>query len=302
MNTSIDRRRSLLLNIFAVMAAALICVSFLPRTVFADSGPKRSISIEIKNAPSELYYIALLQQGELSPYYREHYDGDRIPEEDEWVREIFLTYEEDGYILFTYAGGASSIRSSEVDLKGSDFVKYGYMVPSTFKVMIVTKSGEVTVSNEITAKAFYSECEYDYSTNTLKEVNFETNFAKDLAVESVIFCNITLITEGIVLLCFGLFRKKNLLRFLIANLITQTLLYVFNLTCRLIDPLWQKYYLIWLVVEALITVIELFIYRKKLVRKDGSVSVKRNIAYAITANFISAFIDIPIVFLAILIR
>ena len=64
----------------------------------------------------------------------------------------------------------------------------------------------------------------------------------------------------------------------------------------------KSYLLFWLAVEALITVIELFIYLKKLVRKDGTFSVKRNIAYAITANFISAFIDIPIVFIAYMMK
>ena len=88
------------------------------------------------------------------------------------------------------------------------------------------------------------------------------------------------------------------MRFLVANIITQALLYGFNLTSRFISPIWQNYYFFWLGVEALITVIELFIYRKKLVKKDGTVSVKKNIFYAILANFISAFIDIPIIFIA----
>ena len=278
-----------------------MCISIFSRTVLADTGPKRSINIKLKNLPSEPYYVAILQPGSLPKDPESYYRGIKIPDEDKEIRDLFLNFEDDGFIMFSYAGGYSSIRSSE-ELKKPESIEYGYMVPSTFKVIVVTKSGEVTVSNEITAKAFHSECEYDYSTNTLKEVYFASNFAKNLAIESFFFCGITLTVEGIVLLCFGLFRKKNLVRFLIANLITQTLLFGFNLTCRLIDPLWQKYFIIWLVVEAMITGIELFIYLKKLVRKDGTVSVGRNIAYAITANTISAFIDIPIVFIAYLMR
>ena len=301
MNTLTDKRRELLLKILSVFAVAFICISIFSRTVHADTGPKRSINIKLKNLPSEPYYVAILQPGSLPKDPESYYRGIKIPDEDKAIRDLFLNFEEDGFIMFSYAGGYSSIRSSE-ELKKPESIEYGYMVPSTFKVIVVTKSGEVTVSNEITAKVFHSECEYDYSTNTLKELNFAPNFAKNLAIESFIFCGITLTVEGIVLLCFGLFRKKNLVRFLIANLITQTLLYGFNLTCRLIDPLWQKYFIIWLVVEAMITVIELLIYLKKLVRKDGTVSVGRNIAYAITANAISAFIDIPIVFIAYLMR
>lgn len=301
MNTLTDKRRTLLLKALSVIAVAFMCISIFSRTVLADTGPKRSINIKLKNLPSEPFYAAILGPGSLPSNIEKHYRQVNFPEEDEKIIDIFLNYEEDGFILFTYAGGYTSIVSSE-NMKKPESLSYGYMVPSTFKVIVVTKSGEVTVSNEITAKAFHSECEYDYSTNTLKEVYFASNFAKNLAIESFFFCGITLTVEGIVLLCFGLFRKKNLVRFLIANLITQTLLFGFNLTCRLIDPLWQKYFIIWLVVEAMITVIELLIYLKKLVRKDGTVSVGRNIAYAITANAISAFIDIPIVFIAYLMR
>ena len=298
MNTVVDQRRTLLFKAFSVIAVALFCVSILARTILADTGPKRSIWISLKNLPDEPYYIAILMPGSLPSDPEGLFGQANVPDEDEEIRKIFLNYEEDGFVLFTYAGHISSIESSE-ELEGSNVLSYGYMVPSTFKVIVVTKSGEVTVSNKIKAQVFHSECVYDYSTNTLKEVNFASTYSKNLAIESVLFCGVTLFVEGIVLLCFGLFRKKNLLRFLIANLITQTLLFGFNLTCRLIDPLWQKYNIIWLVVEVLITVIELFIYRKKLVRKDVTVSVKRNIAYAITANVISAFIiDIPIIIIA----
>ena len=298
MNTVIDQRKSLALKVLSVMTVALIFVNVLSRIVLADTGPKRSISIDLKNMPSETYYVALLEPGKLSPHFAEHYDGDRIPEEDEWIRDIFLNYEEDGYILFTYAGGASSVRTSEYVIKEKDNISYGYMVPSTFKVILITKSGDVTVSNEIEAKEFHSKCEYDYSTNTLKEIYSGADYAKNLTIESILFFGFTLFIEGIVLLCFGLFRKKNLLRFLIANVITQSLLFCFNLICRFVDPMRQNYYIFWIVVEVLITGIELFIYLKKFVKKDGSVSAGRNIAYAITANVISALIDIPIVLLA----
>ena len=295
MNTLTDKRRTLLLKALSVIAVAFMCISIFSRTVLADMGPKRSIDIRLKNLPSEPYYIAILRQGTRPTDPESYFRRVDLPEEDKEIRDLFLNYYEDGYLLFTYGGGTSSIRSSES--LNADSVHYGYMVPSTFKVIVITKSGDVTVSNEITARAFHSECEYDFSTNTLKENFFNTDYAKNLAVESLIFCGFTLFHEGIVLLCFGLFRKKNLVRFLVANLITQTLLFGFNLSYRLIPLLQYKYFFAWLAVEALITVIELFIYCKKLVRKDGSVSIKRNITYAIVANLISAFIDIPIIFL-----
>ena len=297
MDTRLDQRRSLVFKAFSILAITLLCISILSRTVLADMGPKRSVLIDIKNPPSEPYYIALLMKGTLPSDPENFYRYVHILDEDENIKDIFFNYDEDGYVLFSYAGSTCSVVYSE-DMWIEDHVEYNYMVPSTFKVIVVTRSGEVSVSDEITAQAFHAEFEYDYSENILKEVKIVSKYSKNLTIESLVFCVFTLITEGIVLLCFGLFRKKNILRFLVANIITQALLYGFNLTSRFISPIWQNYYFFWLGVEALITVIELFIYRKKLVKKDGTVSVKKNIFYAILANFISAFIDIPIIFIA----
>ena len=301
MNAVLDQKRSYIFKVFTIMAVTLLCIGCLSGTVFADTGPKRSISITITNPPSEPYYVAILRPGTRPSDPDSYYRYVKIRDEDENIKEIFFNYDEDGFVLFSYGGGSSSIEYSE-DMRKADSVNYGYMVPSTFKVIVVTKSGDVTVSDEITSQAFHAEFEYDYSKNTLKEEKQVLNFTINLAIESVVFCGITLVNEGIVLLCFGLFRKKNLLRFFIANLLTQTLLFGVNATCRFIEPLWQNYLIVWLFTEVLITVIELFIYRRRLVRKDGSVSVRRNIIYAITANFISAFIDIPIIFIAYLMK
>ena len=169
------------------MAVAFLCINFLSGIVRADTGPKRSIDIDLKNMPSEPYYIAILEPYEGDPNLERYYRGDKIPEEDEWAREIFLNYHEDGYRLFCYAGGYSSVKTSESDIKDSDNISYGYMVPSTFKVIVVTHSGEVTVSNEIKVKAFHSTCVYDYSANEVEETGLIAGFARNLTIESILF-------------------------------------------------------------------------------------------------------------------
>ena len=286
-------------KILAMMLISFMCVTLFARTVSADTGPKRSITINIINPPDEPYYIAILRQGNM-PYSESMGEYVDDSDEDAWIINKIYSYNEDGYVMFSYGGGAPSVESSEKDIKDKGYVKYNYMVPTTFKVIVVTKSGEVTVSDEITSKAFYADFQYDYSQNTIKEIYYEAKFSENLAINSLFFFGVTLVTEGIVLLCFGLFRKKNLLRFFIVNVITQVLLFAFNLTSKLYEPMWQKYLLFWVIVEAVITVIETLLYCKKLVKKDGTVSVGRNIAYAVTANVISAFGDLPIVFIATL--
>ena len=304
MKTDLSLNGSFIKRFTAVSLIAFIFITFFSRTVMADMGPKRSIEIKILNAPTEPYYVALLEPTKYVADINDVSRFDHIPEDHDWVREIFYEYDEDGFRLYTYAGGHNSIMYTgwHSDFyKGENIISYGYMVPSTFKVMIVTESGEVTVSNEITAKKFHSTCEYDYATNTLNEVMIPS-FGPDFFVETALYLHITLVVEGIVLLCFGLFRKKNLKYFLIVNLTTQFMLFVFNLISRIFVEVLIKHFALWLVMEVVIAGIETIWYSKKLVKKDGTVSKGRNIIYAITANLISAFIDVPVLLIMAYIR
>lgn len=297
-------------KMITVLITALMCLTVFSKTLWADTGPKRSLEIEIKNAPSEPYYVAILDDQEYMRDINDRPGCDHIPEGEEWVREMFFDYNVEGFQIFTYAGGYNSIEYSEEDIGDDCLVSYNYMVPSTFKVMLVTQSGKSSVSNEITAQAFHAEFEYDYAANKIIEVGgFLSNIDKDddcyeryepdyagLAVESLIYLAITLTVEGLVLLCFRLFTKKNLKAFLIINIATQLLLFAYNLFCLIFEPMLRSHFQYWFAVEAVIMLIEVLWYRKKLVNKQGNISAGRNIAYGITANLISMFIDFPIIY------
>ena len=45
--------------------------------------------------------------------------------------------------------------------------------------------------------------------------------------------------------------------------------------------------LIWPLAELAIIIVESLIYRKRLIKKDGEISTKRNVGYAIAANIFS---------------
>ena len=154
MNTKTCLNGNFIKRFIAALLVAFIFVAFFSRIVMADTGPKRSIDVKIINAPAEPYFVALVMPTEYVADINDKHRYDHIPEDHDWIREIFYEYNEDGFRLFTYAGGTNSIKYSEYPgdfYKGENTISYGYMVPSTFKVMIVTESGEVTVSNEITA-------------------------------------------------------------------------------------------------------------------------------------------------------
>ena len=97
--------------------------------------------------------------------------------------------------------------------------------------------------------------------------------------------------EGITLCCFGLSTRRNWVRFLIINTLTQLML---NASLILSDwnrgtggiEFWGNY----LCAEALILLIEAVYYAIVLRKKDGTKKTSRNIAYAITANLLSTAI------------
>ena len=283
---------------FAALIVALLFAGSFSGTVRADTAPKRSITIEISNPPDEPYYFALLEKTSYKADINYHYD--HVREEDAWIRELFYNYDEDGYRLFIYAGSTNSIRSSE-DQMHDGIVKYNYMVPSTFKVIVITRKGEVTVSDPVTVKAFHSECTYDFKSNTIKEV-YKPDFDVTYFIEIIIYLSITVEIEGFLLFAFRLFNKKNLKRFIFINLVTQGLLMAFNTVSRLVFVVMLNHFQIWLCMEVVITAIEMIYYSKRLVNKQGKVSVKRNLIYGFVANLVSAFIDLPIVLIMMFLK
>ena len=96
----------------------------------------------------------------------------------------------------------------------------------------------------------------------------------------------TLFFEGIALFIFGLFNKKNLKYFLIANTVTQIMLnsIIVYMDYKGMDILLV---LVWPVAEIAIIITESLIYKKQLVNKNGEVSTKRNVGYAVFANIFS---------------
>ena len=292
MNSRVIEGKNALRNSLILFLVILMCVVMLGSVVRADSGPKAAVNITIQNPPSGTYYVALLENRDSRPA-----DNDRpaagVAEEDYWISDMLYEYEEDGFYMYFYGGGASSLTSSE-KMGVPNFVNYHYMVPSTFKVVIVTPDGNMKVSNAVTRKAFDAEFIYDYAENTLTEVNVYNNYIPRLITESAIYFVITLIVEGLLLLCFGLFRLKNLIPFVMINVITQALLFGFNAGARYWEPVFPYYFWMWIGMEFIILVIELLWYRNRLKNKKDKVSALRNTLYCITANVVSACIDIPV--------
>lgn len=266
----------------ALLLSSMTCFCLFSSVVCADVGPKPSVTIQVKNAPSSDYYIALISNQ--SHYLnREYKPNDQLSDRENEIIAFLYSYDVDGYTLYPGPGESRKYYSKSNE---NERYYFGYMLPSSFKLLLITYEGDVQVSNEISKKFLNAYCEYDWSTNTLEESIFEMTVVAQFFGKTFLCVLATLVIEGIVLALFGLFSKDNLVYFVRINLITQLLLMIFNMSVYLIDDV--NYYYLFLCMEILITVIEAVYYRKRLKNKvNQTASQPKNIVYAIVANLSS---------------
>ena len=279
-------------KLLAMAISAMIVIVGFSSVVRADMGAKPHTVITVIDAPDEEYYIALLAKdgpdsSEFTP------DNTLSDKENETIKTLEEYEDSDGYRLFN---NFSKFYRHSNETNSYKFYGRGGVMPRTYKIMVVTLNGEVKVSPAITQKAYWAEMTYDYSANTITE-DYNGVYKRCIPWAFNFFL-VTLFNEGLILLAFNLFRKKNILHFLIVNIITQIILNAVNIAWYLQGT--AIYFYAWIATEVLITVFEALWYRNKLVRKDGTVSAKRNVLYAITANVVSALADLPLFLIMLL--
>ncbi len=243
----------------------------------ADSGPKPSIMVKVKNAPDD-YYIALSGEG-----FRDmlEYQKNRLKEENPGEKEHQAIDTIFGLEIHITPIGVSCYRGS-----GSESITFGYMVPTDFHVIIVTLDGEIYQSNDVTRKRYNAVFEYDVSTGEIHELLGEGG--KIYALGAVSCYILTLIFEGIMLITFGFAsKKKNWMHFFIANTVTQIILnlyLVFNVSDY--DTTFIAF-LHFLLIEIIIFIIEAVYYLITLRKKDGARARVKAVVYAAVANLTS---------------
>ncbi|SFD12846.1 hypothetical protein [Ruminococcus albus] len=270
-------------RLFALIAV-LIFITVTAMPVYADMGPKPSIELTVKNAPDEDYYINLLVPGTLRKKedrlqeVNEQYSG-----KDAELMRVIINNTEDGW--YPRRGGHFRELTQS---KSSRKYEFSYMdVPKTFKVIIVTESGKVIVSNEITRKAFNAVTTFDAKTGKLRERKTAI-LAKQLERFLITFIA-TLLIEGMIFRCFEFEGKEghNFAVIFKTNLCTQLLLYV---VISLL-PLHMLIYGGIFAAEIIITIIEGCVYSKLLTPKG------KGARYAIVANILSFVLSLPMWFI-----
>lgn len=291
---------------FLALVFALIASLALTTFALADFGPKPQLTVRVKNAPQEPYYLDLLAEGDWdaskgNSSLRQstvitNSDGSEstVPLNKELLA-LLLDNIPAGWHACTAQGtfGApifSHLFSRGSDASGNALHWFGYVgVPSTYRILLVTESGKVWVSDVLNRRVLQSSVTVSWS---------EDPSAVTVSVPSTIpgyllqfFATLvpTLLIEGIILLLFQYSWKQNWMAFLFVNLITQGLLAIASSKYAIQSgPSMFGYLVVFLPAELLILIVEAYLYAGCGMLEGHS--KKRAAAYAVTANLVSAIL------------
>lgn len=284
-------KRSLRFCILMALAAALLTVSAL-----ADTGPKPQLTVLVTNPPEELYYLDILGEGDYEghsygPDTSEYsgldwsYSEEEIAALDSELLDALRAAVPEGWHACT-AQGTNGVPMWG-DLIGSDaggvrlhsFRYHG--VPDTYRIILVTKSGESWVSGVLHRATLQSSATVDWAARIANAPSPAMAYALQF------LCTLlpTLLIEGVLLFLFGYRSKKSWYSFLLVNLITQGGFSVYLAVSVLQNGAnaWMTIFF-YLPIEIVITLVELLLYRRLLTEKSKA----RAAVYAITANVCSA--------------
>lgn len=283
-------KKSLRNSILLLLTAMLLTVSAL-----ADSGPKAQLTVKVENAPSELYYLDLLAEGE----YEHEGDSDFSSLSDEERAALdadmlaaLRAAVPDGW----HACLAQGVNGPPIwgDLVGEDagngtqLHTFGYVgVPDTYRILIVTKSGESWVSDTLHRATLQSSATVDWAKRTASAPSAVVAYA----LQFLCMLIPTLLIEGTLLFSFGYRSRRSWLVFLLVNLVTQGGFALYLAVTVLNHGVSGWSLLFYLPIELIITVVESLLYRRLLTER----SWERAVGYAIVANVCSATVGLLLI-------
>ena len=260
--------------LFIIMAMMLLTV-----TAFADFGPKPQLVVKVKNPPEELYYLDLLAEGSAADLYATLTEKEKAWLDPALYDTLVAAIPEGWHACVAQGTGGAPIWG---DLTGENGIHtFGYHgVPRTYRILIVTKSGETWVSEPHTRTILQSSVTVNWASKTVYSppafVGYLLQFLSTFVP--------TILLEGILLGLFGMVSTRNLSRFLLVNFLTQGILAVYCSITFLQQGFNTLMLAPFVMIECLITVAELILYR----RCFPEFSLKRVFSYTISANTLSA--------------
>ena len=283
-------KKSLRNSILLLLTAMLLTVSAL-----ADSGPKAQLTVKVVNAPSEPYYLDLLAEGEFEHKGDSAFDGlqwsysdeERAALDDELLDALRAAVPE-GWHACTAQGtnGAPMwgdlIGSVAGGVRLHSFRYHG--VPDTYRIILVTKSGESWVSGVLHRATLQSSATVDWAAKTAAAPSAGVAYA----LQFLCMLLPTLLIEGLLLFAFGYRSRRSWLVFLLVNLVTQGGFALYLAVTVLNHGVSGWSLLFYIPIEIIITAVELLCYRRLLTEKGKG----RATGYAVAANVCSAVVGL----------
>ena len=174
------------------------------------------------------------------------------------------------------------------DASGNALHWFGYVgVPSTYRIILVTESGKVWVSDILNRRVLQSSVTVNWSDDTSAVTVSVPSTIPGYLLQFVATLVPTLLIEGALLLLFRYSWKKNWEAFLLVNVLTQGFLAVASVyvTAHNGVSAWYLFFFL-LPAELIILLVELYLYAGCGFLTGHSKG--RAAAYAITANLASA--------------
>ena len=190
----------------------LLAAAMLTVPVFADMGPKPQLTVRVENGPEELYYLDILEEGapcqypDMAPGGLKGNYGEELETLDQDLLTAFTAAVPEGWRACVVQG---DLTWGRIDSQDGCF-EFGYALPTTFRILVVTKSGETFLSEPFARQVLQSSVTVDWAGKTLESPPLWMGYALQFLATFLP----TLAVEGVLLLLFGLWSRRNALVFL----------------------------------------------------------------------------------------
>lgn len=275
-------KRTLRILWMASLAALLLTV-----TAFADMGPKPQLTVKVTHAPEEPYYLDLLAEGTYgdadSPFegLSWSYTEEEMAALDQDLLQALRDAVPEGWHACTAEGPTGAPMWGDLYPDEMGVHTFGYMgVPETYRILVVTQSGETWLSDAYTRKVLRSSVTVDWTAKTVTIPPIWTGYILQFLATFVP----TILIEGVLLVLFGYSWKRSWKPFLLVNLVTQAGLALYLSTVILQHGISAWSLISLLPAEIVITLLEGGLYTRFLTEKSKGCAF----FYGILANVFSA--------------
>ena len=184
---------------FRAAVLLLVLTVLLTTVVFADSGPKPQLAVRVVHAPQEAYYLDLLDEGTYTGAYETDETG-----LDPALLQAFRAAIPSGWHGCISQGSTRAPiwgdLTGQAGENGEMLHTFRYVgVPQTYRILMVTQSGEVFLSDVLQRDTLQSIVTVDWAAKTVEPQPVYRGYALQFLATFVP----TLVIEFLVLLLFG---------------------------------------------------------------------------------------------------